>query len=131
MRVYLSHSIRGKAGANATALQEKINCDAAIELGKKISNAIPKLDLHVPATSGLFSRIAFKKGYITIDQTLDIDCEIINNCDAVIVYVPDGDELQGGRKIEYDHAVKTKKPVYVFAEVECVIGYLTKLILQG
>ena len=131
MKVYLSHSIRGKYGNNATALQMKANCNAIIRVGEQIRETIPRLDLYIPAESEEFVAIALKKEYISIDEILDVDCTIIDNCDAVIVYIPDGDVLQGGRLIEYNHAIKTKKPVYVFSEVEQAIGYLTKLILQG
>ncbi len=131
MRAYLSHSIRGKYGDDATALQMKANCDAIKIIGEQIRWEIPRLDLYIPAEHEDFVGIAYKKHFITEDQILDVDCEIINNCYAVIVYVPDGDELQGGRKIEYDHAVKTKKPVYIFEEVGCAIEYLANMILKG
>ncbi len=131
MRVYLSHSIRGKAGNKATVLQMKANCDAIKVIGNQIRATIPRLDLYIPAEHEDFVGIAYQKHFITEKHILDVDCEIINNCDAVVVYVPEGDELQGGRLIEYNHAVETKKPVYVFNEVDQAIGYLTKLILQG
>ena len=131
MKVYLSHSIRGKYGNDATALQMKANCDVIKVIGEQIREAIPRLDLYIPAEHEDFVGIAYQKHFITEKHILDVDCEIINGCDAVIVYIPEADELQGGRMIEYKHAIRTKKPVYVFSEVECAIGYLTKLILQG
>ena len=131
MRAYLSHSIRGKYGNDATALQMKVNCDAIKIIGEQIRKAISRLDLYIPAEHEDFVLIAYQKHFITEKQILDVDCIIIDNCDAVIICVPDGDKLQGGRLIEYNHAVRTKKPVYIFSEIECAIGYLTKLILQG
>lgn len=76
-------------------------------------------------------QIANEDGLLSIDQILEIDCKIIDNCEGVIVYVPEGDELQGGRLVEYNHAVSTGKPVCVFSEVEQIITYLTSYMLRG
>ncbi len=133
MRVYLSHSIRGKKGNAATNAEMKECCDAAIAVGEQIRTAIPSLDLYIPGEHEEFVQIAFKKKYITEKHILDVDCTIIDGCDIVIVYVPSDDELQGGRKIEYDHATRTCKPVFVFSElgVEDVVEYLVSYILRG
>ena len=49
-----------------------------------------------------------------MDDILWIDCRIIDSCDGLLVYVPDGDKLQGGREVEYLHAVTTGKRVCIF-----------------
>jgi len=133
MKVYLSHSIRGKKGNDATHAQQKVCCDIAIALGKRISDQIPSLELYVPGSNEEFVSIAYQKSYMTVDQILDVDCTIIDGCEAVIVYVPTDDELQGGRWIEYDHTVKTNKPILVFNEhqINEAIDWIAGLIIRG
>lgn len=132
MRFYISHSIRGKYGNNATLTQMKANCDAIIAIAKQLRIVIPVVEFYVPAEHEDFVTRAYKKEYITEKQILDIDCEIIGDtCDGVIVYVPEGDELQGGRKIEYDYAIRHCIPVIVFNKIEQAINWVTHQILRG
>lgn len=133
MRVYLSHSIRGKKGNDATHAEQKACCEIATALGEHISMQIPSLEVHIPGAYEEFVSIAYQKSYMTVDQILDVDCTIIDGCEAVIVFVPTNDELQGGRKIEYDHSIKTSTPVMVFNEneIDAVVNWLVHLILRG
>ena len=124
MRFYLSHAVRGKAGPDASYDVQAKNCAEAIRVADILRGLFPKLKLYVPAEDEIFVQIAYDIGHLTIDKILDIDCHIIDNLDGVILYVPDGDELQGGRKIEYDHAVATNKPVCIFHKVEKVTDYI-------
>lgn len=124
MRVYCSHSIQGKYGKGATQIQMKENCDAMIELVEHLRKALPHIEFYVPAEHEDFVSKAYQLGYMSIEKILEIDCLIIDGCDAVVVLVPDGDELQGGRKIEYDHAVATNTPVVVYRLVGEAIEWL-------
>ena len=125
MKVYISHSIRGKQGKNATHTQMQENCDAVIVVAKQLRKALPHIDFYVPAEHEDFVQFAYDIGYLVEEEILEIDCLIIDGCDAVIVLVPDGDEIQGGRKIEYDHAVDSATPVVVFRLVGEAIEWLT------
>ena len=49
MRAYLSHSIRGPKGKDATNTEMQENCNRAILVGKFIRIQIPSLDLYIPA----------------------------------------------------------------------------------
>ncbi len=69
-------------------------------------------------------QVAYDIGYLVEEEILEIDCLIIDGCDAVIVFVPDGDELQGGRKVEYNHAVKCSIPVLVYHRAGEAIEWL-------
>ncbi len=129
IRFYLSHSIRGKYGKDATPTQMKVNCDKAILIANLIRNAIPSIEIYVPAEHEDFVGIAYQKHYLTETQLLDVDCTIIDGCKGVIIYVPEGDELQGGRKIEHDHAAP-KMSVWVFDNVEEIINMLAEYILH-
>ena len=131
MRFYLSHSIRGKYGKDATQVQMKENCDKAILLANTIRKIIPSIELYVPAEHEDFVELAYHHGYLTEKQLLEIDCLIINDCEGVITHIPEGDELQGGRLVEYNHTVKQNKPIYLFADVGQVIEYLARYIMRA
>ena len=124
MRVYLSHAMRGKAGINASCDAQNVNCEAAIVLADQLRREFPKMRVYVPAESEPFVAASYLKGYLTIDQILELDCIVVDQCDVVVVYVPEGDELQGGRLVEYNHAIATHKPVVVFSHIADAIGYL-------
>ncbi len=131
MKFYLSHAIRGKTGPDADADTQNINCLAAIEIAKDLRALFPKIDLYVPGEHETFVKIAYDSGHLSEKQILDIDCKIIDNCCGVIVYVPCGDTLQGGRKIEFDHAFFTKKPVQVFQTVEQIEKWIAAQFLRA
>ena len=124
LKFYLSHAIRGKAGPDASHDIQAKNCVAAIRVADYLRKLFPKLELYVPAEHEDFVQIAYDTGIICETDILRIDCLIINNLDGVIFYVPDGDELQGGRKIEYNHAVATNKSVCIFHTVEEAADYI-------
>lgn len=130
MKFYLSHSIRGKYGKDATNAQMKANCDKAILIANMIRNALPSIEVYVPAEHEDFVLTAHQKHYITEEQILDVDCTIIDGCDGVIIYVPKDDRLQGGRLVEYDYAKVHGKKVFVFDNVETVINLLAEYILR-
>ena len=127
-RVYFSHSIRGKLGADCPIETQEENCAAAIEVTNEIRLACPEFDIYVPAENEEFVQIAFNMMYLTEKQILDVDCVIVDNCDIVLVYVPEGDELQGGRLVEYTHAKGINKPVLVYATAEAAIVWLKGLL---
>lgn len=124
MKVYVSHSIRGKHGKDATRTQMKENCDAIITQAKQLRNALPHVEFYVPAEHEDFVQVAYSIGYLVEEEILEIDCLIIDGCDAVIVFVPDGDELQGGRKVEHDHAIEKNIPVLVYHRAGEAIEWL-------
>ncbi len=127
MKYYFSHKIRGNAGSNASHDIQVKNCAEAIRVADILRELFPKLELYVPAENETFVQIAYDMGLLTIDNILDIDCKIIDHQDGLLVYVPDGDELQGGRKIEYDHAIATNKLVCIFHTVEEAISYIESM----
>jgi len=125
MRIYLSHAIRGTAGSEATPEEMAKNCEEAIIVANTLRRQFPKLQLYVPAENETFIQIAFDTGHLSEKQILDVDCHIIDTLDAVLVYVPDGDILQGGRLVEYNHAANTHKKVIIFHKEEEAIDWLT------
>ncbi len=132
MRFYLSHAIRGKAGPNASHDEQNENCRKAIGIADELRDTFgPKLELYVPAENETFVQIAYDTGHLSEKQILDIDCRIIDNCDGVIVLAVDGEAIQGGRKVEFDHAFFTGKPVQVFFTVDQIEKWLTQQFLRA
>lgn len=116
--------MRGKPVFAVNSNEHDNNCEIAIGIAEQLRKIFPKLRLYVPAESEPFVGAAYKKGYLNIKQILELDCLIVDQCEVVIVYVPEGDELQGGRKIEYDHAIATNKPVCIFHTVGEAAKYI-------
>lgn len=127
---YLSHRIRGLAGNTATHAQIQENCQTAIDIANEIKMAIRSIDFYVPGAVDEFVQIAWKKGYITEKQILDVDCAIIDRCEGIILYTPDG-IICGGCKVEKDYAEKTNKPVFIFEDVVDVIRRLSEFIVRA
>ncbi len=126
MKVYLSHPIRGTLGSNSTPESLNENCLAAIEVGNKIRWECPWADIYIPAEHESFIQKAFDKKYITEKQILDVDCDIIAEHDIIIIWVPEGDELQGGRLVEYDFAINECMTLGLFKTAKEAIEFLTE-----
>ncbi len=127
MKTYLSHAIRGKLSNKCPAVQLKENCEIAKEVAGVIREACPWLDLYVPAEHEDFVQKAYDKKYVTEKQILDVDCEILSECDNIIIFVPAGDELQGGRLVEHDFAIDLCMHVCLFSDPVEAIDWLTEL----
>ena len=126
MRVYMSHSIRGKLGNNATPASLQENCLAAIEIGEEIRKACPWADIYIPAEHEDFVQKAYDKKYMTEEQILEIDCDIIAECDMLVIYVPAGDKLQGGRLVEHDFGINECMAIGLFKTPKDAIDFLTE-----
>lgn len=125
-RAYLSHAIRGKQGEGCTSDTQKKYCAAAIKLGNEIREACPWLDLYIPAEHENFVGKAYDKKYLDIPQILEIDCEIVKDCGVIVIYVPEGNELQGGRLVEHDFAINECMPVGLIKDAADAIEFLTE-----
>lgn len=110
IRIYVSHSIRGKYGINATHEQMNKNNELAIAFGKKLKRKFPNVYFHVPAEHEEFIQKAYDKGLLTEKQILDIDCEILNECNLLLVYSPDN-FISRGMQVEIDYAVCNNIPI--------------------
>lgn len=131
MIIYLSHKISGGKEANISYVEKKRNCQKAVLIANVLRATFPSVEFYVPGgPTEQFVHRAFIGKYLTVKQILEIDCKIIDDCEAMLVYVPDGDELQGGRMIEYDHASLSCKPTCIFAEIDEVIKWLTHFLLR-
>jgi hypothetical protein len=84
-RIYVSHPIRGKDGANATDETKAENCKNAIQIANVLRALTPNKEFYVPAEHEDFIGKAYKNGFLTEDQILSIDCQIISKCAAMVV----------------------------------------------
>ncbi|RLD97119.1 MAG: hypothetical protein DRI92_06150, partial [Aquificota bacterium] len=82
IRIYMSHTIRGKHGNKATPAQMQANKDRALQFANCLRayfldwermDGLPPVDLYVPAEHDEFVELAWKKKYLNIDQILEID----------------------------------------------------------
>lgn len=124
---YLSHSIRGSKGINATEEETRANCREAFELAKFIREHIPEIDLYVPAEYEEFVYRAYTCGYMTEQQVLDIDCQILESKDLHIVYVKDG-WVGGGIEVEVNHANEKNIPIVYICNTDLFDAKIMKLI---
>ena len=133
MKVYLSHSIRGPKGKDASHADMKENCRRVLIPGNYIRRQLPSVELYIPAEHEDFVQRAYDMGLLTEQQILAVDCKIIDSCDAVIIFLPlDDNELQGGRLVEYNYTVgKTNKPVFVFHDATKTVHWLSGLMLRA
>lgn len=118
IKVYVSHSIRGKFGKNATSEQMTENCEKAKRFGEWLKSHFPEIEWYIPAEHDDFIRIAYLKGYVTDKQILDVDCDILKEHNGLLVYAPD-DYISEGMKIEIDFADEHKIPI--FYEVSSIV----------
>ncbi|MBE3139907.1 MAG: hypothetical protein IMZ53_04895 [Thermoplasmata archaeon] len=77
-------------------------------------NLSKDVELYVPAEHEDFVHRTYDKKYLSVDQILEIDCDIIDECAATIIFNPEGYVIQGCLT-ELQHTAKSKKPICVFS----------------
>lgn len=112
MKAYLSHPIRGLKGEQATEEDMQRNRDKATKMGDILNSLFKDMQVYTPASHDDFPAICYRDGYLTINDILEIDCKIMDDCDFLLVYNFEG-ELSGGMKVEYEHAIKNGIPFWV------------------
>ena len=118
IRVYVSHSIRGKKGKDATHEDIRHSVDLAIVFGQALRRKFPGVYFYVPADHELppVGNLLDKK-YISIDQILEIDCDIVKKSHFVVAYSPAG-YLSTGMKKEIECAGINSIPVIEVARLD-------------
>ena len=105
LRVYFSHPIRGTKGAAATDEDMAHNIERAAAVVKALRLEFgPALEIYFPGEMDEFVQKAFRKGYITEQQILDIDCDIIADRDAMLIWTWE-DEISGGMEVEFEYTL--------------------------
>ena len=130
IKFYLSHPIRGSKGKDATAEDMQKNNDVAIAIANYLrENITTHISIHVPAEMEEFVLTAYYLGVLTEGQILAVDCKIIEGCDAVILYAPEG-IIGGGCKIELDYATKHGIPVFIGRDADMLLNMVANFILR-
>ena len=89
VKVYIAHSIRGIAGANATYEIMEANDQKAIEFVRSLEVAFPNVDFYCPGEHDEFVLTAWEKGLISENDILDVDCQILSKRHILLVYAHD------------------------------------------
>lgn len=123
MRLYLSHRI-----TSPTPEGQKLNCDAAIAFAKGLRHHFPDVEFYVPAESEPFVSKAHESDMLTVEQILEIDCQIIlTDCQGVIFYAPYS-KLSSGMQIEYNYCQLEHIPWIIVKDL--AIEMLSEFIKQ-
>ncbi len=103
IKIYVSHSIRGQYGNQATKQQMKENCDRAIAFGNWLRTKFVNVKFYVP---GEMDEFLYERGVNPLDAVdglLELDCNIVAHSDGLIVFALD-DYISAGMNKEINHA---------------------------
>lgn len=112
MKAYLSHPISTDSEGNKVSDQQmNLNIKAALCYADMLRGL--GFNVYCPAEEEEFVNRAYKKGFMSVDQILEVDCEILQSCDLIIAYNHQG--ISHGMSVEIAHAMKNNIPVlYIF-----------------
>jgi hypothetical protein len=116
IRAYISHPIRGKLGDDATDESMATNNTIAKAAGKEIRDALPDLQLYIPAEHDDFLLLHGVIPVNMVEELLALDCAIVHDCDMMLIYDHEF-HLGHGMQREYDYAMANNIPIVVFNEV--------------
>ncbi len=116
-RAYVSHSIRGKLGVNATLESMAENNVKAHEAAVLMRCILPEVHLYVPGEHDEIIVHLFQDGRLKEEDILWADCKIIQKCAFLIAWSPN-DFISTGMGIEIDFATEQNIPVYIIHDVE-------------
>ncbi len=116
IRVYISHSIRGIKGVEATLDDMKENNRKALAFGLEMRRLFPKVDFYIPAEGDEFVLIAYTQKLLTEKQILDVDCTILDDRHVILDFIPN-QYISAGMLRENLHAQTTGKPILLATNV--------------
>ena len=121
LKGYMSHSIRGNKGSACSAEEMTANSMKAAGGGGQLMALFQHCGLpvylHVPGAHDEFVQKAYLANRITEKEILDTDCDIIGECDFMLVYDWQ-DYISVGMKIEADYADSKKIPVFMLKQID-------------
>lgn len=116
-RAYVSHSIRGKLGVNATPESMAENNRLAHETVVLMRCVLPEIHFYVPGEHDEVISLLYQDGRLNEKDILWADCQIIEQtCDILIALAPDG-FVSTGMGIEIKFAKKHNIPVFIIEDV--------------
>ena len=125
IRVYLAHSIQGQKGKDATHNDMVENNLKASIFGAVLSCKFPHIDFYIPADHDEFVMLAYESGTLTIDQILDIDCQILSKRHIFLNYIPD-QYISGGMLKENMYAQENGIPILMAQNLEAAEKVLNR-----
>lgn len=127
-RVYVSHSIRGKLGVDATPESMAKNNRLAHEAVVLMRCIIPEIHFYVPGEHDEIIMILYQGGRLKEGDILWADCELIKRtCEILIAWAPDN-FISTGMQIEIDFANTHNIPVCVIYDVEGLQAVKPKIL---
>lgn len=121
IKCYLSHQIRGEKDDKATKEDMDANNAEAIKVGSFIRDYFwrginPYVDIYIPAEHEDVILYLYEKGYITEKQILEADCNVIKQCDLLLVYK--NHTLSKGMTTEVNFAAENGIDIFYFSDLE-------------
>ncbi|HDZ15374.1 hypothetical protein LCGC14_1396850 [marine sediment metagenome] len=124
---YFSHPIQGKKGKDATVKDMQLNNDIAAGVSHLVEQALPVLDLYVPAVHDEYVIEAYQRKSHTIDEILAIDKVILARRDIMIVFAYNG-VISNGMIIEIEHAKKLGMPIFRFHSITGIAALVENIL---
>jgi len=124
IKIYMSHAIRGAKGPKATDADMRANNIAAMRAASIIRQTLRSIEakyeceinIYVPAEMDEFVMIAYRRGILNEEQILDVDCTIVERCQALIWYSHLGPSR--GAEIEKACAERNCIPIFELPSLE-------------
>ncbi len=129
LRVYISHSIRGIKGSEATHDEMSANNAKAIEFCQELKVGCPDVDFYCPAEHDEFVSLAYENEILTDVEILEIDCRIINDRHLVLAWEP-GKHTSNGMMTELVHAAIAGVELAVVKTVDQAIKVINAVQLR-
>ncbi len=127
-RAYVSHSIRGKLGNNATPESMAKNNRIAHEAVLLMRLVIPEIDFYVPGEHDEIISLLYEDGRLGEKDIMWADCELIKRtCKVLIAFTPDG-FISGGMRIEIDFAHEHNISTFVIHSPEELEDYRSEIL---
>jgi len=127
IKVYISHSIQGRKGKDATHEDMVENNLRASTFGAVLSCKFPHIGFYVPGDHDEFVMIAFESGILTIDQILEVDCKILSKRHILLNYIPD-QYISGGMLKENMYAQENGIPILMAVDIDAAEKVLNRFL---
>jgi len=127
-RAYLSHSIRGKLGVNATPESMAANNGEAHEAAVLMRAILPEVHIYVPGEHDEVISLLYQGGRLKEEDILWADCQLIKHtCQILIAYSPDG-YISTGMMVEIKFARNHNIPVYIVAGADDLAAIKSEIL---
>jgi len=127
IRAYLSHPIRGEKGKDTTLHDMELNNGIAMTVATALENALPCLELYVPARNDEIITDLYVRGGLKDGAILRADCNILEKRDILIEFKYQG-VVSGGMQIEKNHAIEKGIPTFAFRKLSDIPALVDSIL---